>query len=360
VVAAFREIEVTFLGKTNQHELAAGGTNLVSACGRTGNPWDTSRMTGGSSGGSAAAVAAGIVPAALGSDTGGSIRIPAALCGVFGLKPTTGRLSTQGLMPLAPSMDCPGPIASTVRDLAAAFGVMSHEFVPTGDVEERAPSFKVALLDGFFADVVHDEVAQAVRGVGRVLEGAGVTVEVRDGRGIEHVRPVWMDTCTPEFAEAHPALRDPARRALVGEQPRHWLERGERMTLEERHAALERRTEIRRWYLDRLNGVDALLIPTTPYPAPKADQEEVDLGRGRTVHVAEVGPGWMSSSINLAWLPALSIPAARSSEGLPIGVSLVAADDWDRTLIELAAIWERATGYRPTAPPVPTTPPILA
>src|SRR5205823_1854876 len=103
------------VGKTNQHELAFGGTNLYSACGRTGNPWDPRRMTGGSSGGSAAAVAAGVVPWALGSDTGGSIRIPASMCGIFGLKPTAGRLSIEGVLPLAPSLDCPGPMAGTVQ-----------------------------------------------------------------------------------------------------------------------------------------------------------------------------------------------------------------------------------------------------
>jgi aspartyl-tRNA(Asn)/glutamyl-tRNA(Gln) amidotransferase subunit A len=168
-----------------------------------------------------------------------------------------------------------------------------------------------------------------------------------------------MDVCTPEFAAAHPALRDPATRALVAEQPRHWLERGERMTAEQRGDALVRRAEIRRWYLERLDGVDALLIPTTPYPAPRADQDEVDLGGGRSARVAEVGPGWMTSSINLAGLPALTLPAGRSSDGLPIGVSLVGADDGEDLLLELASWWESAAGYRPTVPPLPTTPPIL-
>jgi aspartyl-tRNA(Asn)/glutamyl-tRNA(Gln) amidotransferase subunit A len=361
VIASLRPAGMVFVGKTNQHELAAGGTNLVSACGRTGNPWDTARMTGGSSGGSAAAVAAGIVPWALGSDTGGSIRIPAALCGTFGLKPTTGRLPLDGTMPLAPSMDCPGPIASTVRDLGLLYRGMHRDAVASSAEEGERPPFRIALLDGFFVDVVHDDVTRVVLGTARVFEGRGdVAVEVRDGRGIEHARSVWMDVCTPEFADAHPALRDPSRRALVAEQPRHWLERGERMTPEQRAAAaVTRRAEIRRWYLERLDGVDALLIPTTPYPAPRADQDEVDLGRSRTVRVADVGPGWMTSSVNLAGLPALTIPAGRSSEGLPIGVSLVGPDDGEQTLLELASWWESAAGYRPTLPPLPTTPPIL-
>jgi aspartyl-tRNA(Asn)/glutamyl-tRNA(Gln) amidotransferase subunit A len=359
VIATLRPQGLVFVGKTNQHELAAGGTNLVSACGRTGNPWDTSRMTGGSSGGSAASVAAGIVPWALGSDTGGSIRIPAALCGVFGLKPTNGRVSTEGLMPLAPSMDCPGPIASTVHDLATLFRAMQPSRAQAKDVPVEPLRRVVAVLEGFFADVVHDDVRRVVLDTARAIEGAGVTVEGRDGRGIEHARSVWMDVCTPEFADAHPALRDPSRRALVAEQPRHWLERGARMSAEQRAGAVVRRAEIRRWYLERLDGVDALLIPTTPYPAPRADQDDVDLGGGRTVRVAEVGPGWMTSSVNLAGLPALTIPAGRSADGLPIGVSLVGHDEGEDTLLELAALWETATGYLPAHLPLPTTPPIL-
>src|SRR5439155_9694203 len=146
IIANLRE-RFVFIGKTNQHELAAGGTNLVSACGRTVNPWDPARMTGGSSGGSAAAVAAGIVPFALGSDTGGSIRIPAALCGTFGLKPTTGRLPLEGVMPLAPSMDCPGPIAATAEDLSLLFRAMAG----SADVavpDARQPR-RIAMLDDF-------------------------------------------------------------------------------------------------------------------------------------------------------------------------------------------------------------------
>src|SRR5437763_166271 len=124
IITRLRRAGIVMVGKTNQHELAAGGTNTVSACGAARNPWDASRMTGGSSGGSAAVVAAGVVPIALGSDTGGSIRIPASLCGTFGLKPTSGRFPLDGVMPLAPSMDCPGPMAATAGDLVLALDAM--------------------------------------------------------------------------------------------------------------------------------------------------------------------------------------------------------------------------------------------
>ncbi len=352
VIARLRE-RFAFIGKTNQHELAAGGTNLVSACGRTGNPWDPARMTGGSSGGSGAAVAAGIVPMALGSDTGGSIRIPASMCGTFGLKPTNGGLPIDGLLPLAPSMDCPGPMAATASDLELLFRAMDgRPSSGQGDTAGTRAPRRIAVLEGFFSDIVHEEVASAVEAVGRTFAGASVKVESVDGAGIEDARSTWTHVCYPEFAAAHPALRDPERHRLVAEQPRSWLERGEALPQERREAAAKRRAEIGRWYRDRLDRAEAeaLVIPTTPYPAPRADQSVVDLGRGRTVEVDRVGPGFMASSVNLAGLPAVNLPAGRSTDGMPIGVSLVGPDGGEEVLLALARLWEEAAGYRPAWP----------
>src|SRR2546421_1145502 len=127
VVRRLREAGAILVGKCNQHELAFGTTNLISACGPAHNPFDPGRITGGSSGWSAAAVATRCVPIALGTDTGGSIRIPSSFCGVFGLKPTHGRLSLDGVMPLATSLDCPGPMAANAEDLTLAWRVLSRE-----------------------------------------------------------------------------------------------------------------------------------------------------------------------------------------------------------------------------------------
>jgi aspartyl-tRNA(Asn)/glutamyl-tRNA(Gln) amidotransferase subunit A len=339
------------VGKTNQHELAAGGTNLVSACGPTGNPWDPSRMTGGSSGGSAAAVAAGIVPWAFGSDTGGSIRIPAAMCGTFGLKPTTGNLSTEGMLPLGPSLDCPGPIASTAEDLLRLTEVMTGEAFGEGE-QGPEPPYRVGLPDGFFADV-HADTAAVVRGAAGAFEGLGVRVEPLDGHGVEDARRVWMDVCTPEFAAAHPLLKDPARRALVAPSVVAWLERGERLSGEERERARLRRAEIGRWFRERLEGLDALLIPTTAYAAPPPGATEVPLATSGPVNLANVGPGWITCSVNLAGLPALSFPSGRSADGMPIGVSLVGHEDQELRLLRIASLWERGTGYRPQRPQRP-------
>ena len=352
-VARCRAAGLILIGKTNQHELAAGGTNLVSACGRTGNPWDPARMTGGSSGGSGAAVAAGVVPWALGSDTGGSIRIPAAMCGMFGLKPTYGQIPLQGLMPLAPSMDCPGPMAAALRDLWALYRVLSGEPVLIFDIPEaeRDRRLRVALPGGFFTDSVHEETLRAVESVAAALEAAGVAVEPTGGEGIGEVRRTWMEVCTPEFFDAHPLLRD--RRHLLAPQVRRWYEQGERMSDAERDRARRRREEISEWFRKALDGFDALLIPTTPYPAPRADQDEVDLGAGRRAAVEEVGSGWITCSVNLAGLPAINLPAAVSTGGMPVGASLVGAAGDESKLFALAALWESATAYRPGRPPLP-------
>lgn len=355
-ISAVRSAGLVMVGKTNQHELAAGGTNAVSACGPTRNPWATDRITGGSSGGSAAAVAAGIVPWAMGSDTGGSIRIPASMCGTFGLKPTTGRLSIAGMLPLAPSLDCPGPIASTAADLWILFAILGG--VDTSGDEVEASGWadpgsggelvRVGVVEGFFRTHVHPEVVGVVDDAAAVLHDAGVRVGVVDGEGIDDARWVWTRTCFPEFAAAHPRLREHPE--LVADQVRGWAEEGAGYGQDELQLARRRRAEIARWFRHRLLAFDALLVPTTPYPAIRLGQEEVDLGPEGVVSVDQVGPGRLTSSVNLSGLPALSFPAGRSGAGLPLGATLIGGDGEERRLARIAALWERASGYRPLRP----------
>ncbi|HEX2089789.1 MAG TPA: amidase [Actinomycetota bacterium] len=353
IVDRMRQAEMVFVGKTNQHELAAGGTNLVSACGPTANPWNADRMTGGSSGGSAAAVAAGVVPWALGSDTGGSIRIPSSMCGTFGLKPTTGRLPLQGLMPLAPSLDCPGPIASTAGDLRLLYHLMvGSDWESAGDGDRPVGRrWRIGVPGGFFADRVHADVLDLVQKVATTFEASGAEVEALDGRGVEDSRRVWSRICYPEFGAAHPRLEE--KRGDVAPTVWAWIDEGRRLTVTERAEAARRREEIRRWYRSQLQTFDALLIPSTPYPAPNPTDNVIDLGRGETVEAAAVGPGWITCSVNLAGLPALNLPAGRSADGLPIGVSLVGDENRDEALLDLASQWEAATGYHPRRPQVP-------
>jgi aspartyl-tRNA(Asn)/glutamyl-tRNA(Gln) amidotransferase subunit A len=342
-IAAVRRAGLVLIGKTNQHELAAGGTNAVSACGPAHNPWDPQRVTGGSSGGSGAAVAAGIVPWALGSDTGGSIRIPAGMCGTFGLKPTTGQLPTAGMLPLAPSLDCPGPMASSVEDTWALYEILAGN--PGRGSEERSRPWRVGVLGGYFVHNVHSDIVAGVQQVAATLGDAGVEVEAVDGEGIDDARQVWMRITYAEFAAAHPTLwRE--HRDQVAPSVLDWMDRGVRFTAEERATAARRREEIGQWFRTRLQSCDALLVPSLPYWAPRLGQEEIDLGANGVVTLGQVGAGWHTCTLNLVGLPAINLPAGRSPDGLPFGVSLVGRDDDEDSILRLAALWVQASAYQ--------------
>ena len=356
-IGRVRDAGLVIVGKTNQHELAAGGTNRVSACGPTRNPWDPARMTGGSSGGSASAVASGTVPWSLGTDTGGSIRIPSSFCGIVGLKPTNGALPLDGIMPLGPSLDTPGPMASTVADTWVLFEVLAGRGArhPVRDWLLRRPDrpFRVGIPEPYVAEVVHEETAVAVVEAATVLVNAGVEVDPMDGHGLDDARALWNVVCFTEFVDAHPALQHPSARAKVAPSVLDWLDRGAAATEADREWAGIRRMEFERWFRERLALVDALLVPTTPYPAPLLDQEFVELAPDVAVDIATVGPGFMTCAVNLAGLPAISIPVSRTGDDLPVGVSLIGRAGEEETVARIAARWEAASGYRPRRAPLP-------
>jgi aspartyl-tRNA(Asn)/glutamyl-tRNA(Gln) amidotransferase subunit A len=352
VIERLRRAGLVMIGKTNQHELAAGGTNLISGCGPAANPWDTGRISGGSSGGSAAAVAAGIVPWALGSDTGGSIRIPGSLCGTFGLKPTTGALPTEGMLPLAPSMDCPGPMAAAGADIRLLYDVMAGAAPGIGAEAgslEAAEGPRLAVPGGYFERNVHDDTLEVLAATVRTFAGLGARISRVDGEGIDDARRVWGQLCFSEFAEAHPSVD----RRLLDPSVAAWMTEGEGLTPGQRAGAENRRREIAAWFRDRLEGMDALLVPTTAYPSFRMGDTEVDLDARRTVEVSRIGPGWLTCPVNLAGLPAVTLPAGRSRAGLPIGVTLIGAEGGEGTLLRLAAQWESASGYSAATPSIP-------
>lgn len=350
-VTALRSAGLAIIGKTNQHELALGGTNRYSACGRPGNPWDPARLTGGSSGGSAAAVAAGIVPFALGSDTGGSIRIPSSFCGTFGLKVTTGSITIDGMLPLAPSLDTPGPLAATVGDLRALYRVLAgrSDGARVEPVPPDARGVRLGLVGGYFAQHVHPAVAAGVERVCADLEAAGAAVDPVDGTGIDDSRAVWRAICFAEFAGAHPSLSDRLGVVLDPAVVSSYRA-GMVMSQDERAAAAARRGAIRRWFDERLRGRDALVVPTTGYPAPHPDTKELSLGPAGSIDLERVAPGWFTCPVNLSGLPALTVPAGRSPEGMPFGVTMIGPAGSEERLLGFAALWEASTGYRPARP----------
>lgn len=346
LVTALRDAGAILVGKTNMHELAMGGTNLVSSCGPTRNPFATDRITGGSSGGSAAALATGVVPLALGTDTGGSIRNPASMCGLFGLKPTQGRLSTDGVMALAPSLDCPGPMAYSARDLGLLWSVLA------GSPEKSVRVSRVGLLGGYFADGMHPTVRAAVAATANALAETGIVVVEKNGtEGIQQINDAWRDFVRMEMVEAHPELAE--RRGRLAPATAEHVTAGLKLVeAGEQHALRRRPREARGWFERRFEGVDLLLAPSAPYPAPSALADEVPVGGGRSIDVHLGGTSRFTRVVNFSGAPALTIPTGVTDEGLPIGVQLIArwgAEDVLLTVArELEASFDR---FRSPAPP---------
>jgi aspartyl-tRNA(Asn)/glutamyl-tRNA(Gln) amidotransferase subunit A len=351
VVRRLKAAGAIVVAKTNMHELAAGATNLVSACGPTANPWDLTRITGGSSGGSGAAVAAGVVPIALGTDTGGSIRIPSSFCGIGGLKPTHGALPLDGVMPLAPSLDCLGPMAGSVADLRLAWDAMAGPDEGGGHEPPPRPA-RAGVLGGWFLDRIQPEVVEGVRAAALTLERLGVGVEPVDGSGIEDALQVWTDFAWSQFAEVHGHLLD--QPDLIDPLTASYLEHGRSLSGEQRMAARVRAEEIAGWFVERLRGVDVLIAPATPFPAPPADAELVEVRAGVKLGVHRGALSAMTRPISLSGLPALAIPSGLSGDGLPLGIQLVSGRRRERLLIETAdMLGEEDSRFRPMRAPYP-------
>jgi aspartyl-tRNA(Asn)/glutamyl-tRNA(Gln) amidotransferase subunit A len=328
VVAQLRAAGAVVIGKTTTHELAIG---MITPGAR--NPHDTGRITGGSSGGSAAAVAAGIVPIALGTDTNGSIRSPAAHCGVIGFKPTRGLLPTAGVAPLAPTQDTVGVMASGMDTLMAAWRALR----PPDD--ERATGSGRAVSVGFARGATaaaSEPVAAAVVESVRRLADAGIEIVDVELPDLEIVRAASILVILREAAHAW--------RAVVDEQ-------GAGLSPEVRAALRAARTVSEQAYRDakrvrldvcrRLAALpDALLMPTVPVTATPAGLERVEL-RGR-MRAVEALQSHYTALASLTGQPAISLPGGTDEQGLPIGIQLVGRAGADDELLQLAVHADRA------------------
>jgi Asp-tRNA(Asn)/Glu-tRNA(Gln) amidotransferase A subunit family amidase len=348
VVRALREAGAVIIGKTNQHELAAGATNLVSACGPTANPWDPRRITGGSSGGSGAATATRVVPVALGSDTGGSVRIPAALCGVAGLKPTHGALSLDGVMPLAPSMDTVGVLGPSVLDLALAFAVLAGDEL----AEPRGPLPSIGVFEEPFVTEVHADVRRSVEAVAATFAGAAARV-VRLPGGLSYDPEDWDRLGWSEFFEAHGHLVDGGDIASL---TRRFLEKGRDLPPEERDAARRRTEQLREVFLGHLRSVDVLLAATTPAAAIAREDRYVVVEDGRSLDVIRGGVSLITRPANMVGLPALSLPAGFTEDGLPVGVQLIGRPGEEHVLLHAGAAFQEVTDHHRRQPALRSPP----
>ena len=347
-VRRLRESGIVMLGKTSLHEWAYGVTNDNPHFGPVRNPYDLERIPGGSSGGSAAALATGMCAASLGTDTGGSIRIPASLCGIVGLKPTSGRVSVRGVIPLSWTLDHAGPMTRTVRDAAIVLdAIAGYDADDPSSVDRPAPDSLAHIEDGvrgmtlglprehFFARA-ESEVGVLVRVASRVLESAGA-------RLVEVSMP-WIDEVTETQATilgadaaAYHRERLETRAEDFGSDVRRRLERGRARTGPEVSAARHIRTRLHRDMEMLLLDVDALLMPTTPIAAPpRLGQDAVEAAARLTSFTAP---------FNLTGVPAISIPCGFTKQGLPVGLQLASAPWTEGKLLRVARAYERETSW---------------
>lgn len=347
------------LGKTNLHEWAFGVTTNNPHYGPTRNPWARDRIPGGSSGGNGAALIAGEIFGSIGSDTGGSIRIPASLCGIVGLKPTYGRVSLRGAIPLAWSLDHAGPMTRTVRDAALLLQLIGgydasdpvSADVPVddylADIESGVRDLRLGFVTGRFITRLPPEdrpvpaVAAAVRAAGDVLSGEGARVEEFDLPRSDELQHAQLVVIGAEAAAYH-RERIAAHREAYGADVAKRIDTGLARTGPEYALARRTRDELRRAYAEALVEWDAIILPTTPTSAPVRDGDDA------VAAAARLTP--LTSPFNLTGLPAISIPCGFDATGLPIGLQLVARPWAEARLLRIARAYERATTWRERRP----------
>ena len=322
-IVALREAGAIIIGKTNLHEFAFGTTNEESAFGPARNPHDVNRSPGGSSGGSAASVAAGMALATLGTDTGGSIRIPAAACGIVGLKPRHGELSTDGVVPLSHRLDHVGPLARTVTDAALVYRALRGGSRPTSPAPVPVSGLRLAVPRGYFFELLDDDVrARFDESLDR-LRAAGARVTDVNIRHASLTPAIYLHLVLADAASYHAATleRMPER---YTSPVRLRLEMGRYVLAEDYARALEGREILRREVDSALSGRAALVLPTLPIPAPPIGAASIQVGS-----VTEPVRNLMlrlTQLFNVTEHPAIALPAGRTSAGLPCSVQLVGAD----------------------------------
>ena len=357
VVKQLKEAGAVILGKTNMHEFAYGVTSNNPHFGPVHNPWDLARIAGGSSGGSAAAVAAGLCYGSIGTDTGGSIRIPAALCGIVGLKPTFGRVSVDGIIPLSPRLDCAGPLARTCADAAA---LLDSIFVRAGNeqpLRKAAKSssrrnFRLGVPKDFFLKIVSVEVEHAFEQTLRILRKLGATLRQVTIPLLHETEDASNQIAWAEATHYHQqAGCFPSRTADYGEDVRTRLELGTKVLATTYLRALEvRESFIGSFHAAMADaGLDALVVPTTPIPAPLIGEETTSIVG--TPHPTRALLLRNNRPANLAGLPAISIPCGLTADGLPVGLQLIGCVTDEALLLRIAHAFEGARQQR-LRPPI--------
>jgi aspartyl-tRNA(Asn)/glutamyl-tRNA(Gln) amidotransferase subunit A len=375
---AVRNLEragAVLLGKTNMDEFAMGSTTETSYYGVTRNPWNKDRVPGGSSGGSAAAVAAGECFAALGSDTGGSIRQPAAFCGVVGMKPTYGTVSRYGLIAYGSSLDQIGPLSRDVTDCAAILeAISSHDFKDSTSVSRKDTDFtsalegdvkgmKIGLPRDYFGEGLDPEVKASVLAAAKALEENGAVVEEFDLSLVEYAIPAYYTIASAEASsnlERFDAVKYGYRAAAdQGLHKMYKKTRSEGFGAEVKRRimlgsfvlssgyydayylkALRVKALIKKAFDDAFSKYDVILGPVAPTAAPKLGES---LAEPIKMYLGDI----YTISVNLAGLPGISVPCGQTGEGLPIGLQLIGNVFQEKKLIRTAYAYERLRGSFP-------------
>ena len=353
VVEKIKQAGAIIMGKTNMHEIALGVTGNNPHYGTACNPWDTTRIPGGSSSGSAIAVATGMALGALGTDTGGSIRIPASLCGIVGLKPTHGRVSLRGVFPLSWNLDHVGPLTKCVRDAALILQIISvyDPMDPTsikmltgdylGHLVDDMEGRKIALGVGEYINGTDPEVINAVCEAAKVFESMGCRVQEVN---VDWMRDAALANKTMTQSDGAAVHRDRLKEhpEMFGEDIRRRLEDGAKTTSTEYILARRTQTEVQKRCEQFFETYDLLLTPTTPIAAPTVEGHDAVEQAGRLTR--------FTAPFNLTGLPALSMPCGFTKEGLPIGLQVVARAWAEAKVLNAGYAFEQVTDWHRNSP----------
>ncbi len=343
-IAHLRQAGVVVVGKTNLHEFAFGTTNEDSAFGPARNPCDPTRSPGGSSGGSAASVAAGMALGTIGTDTGGSIRIPAAACGIVGLKPTIGEVSTDGVVPLSRTFDHVGPLAQTVTDAFLLYHALLGDHIASPPAPMPMSGVRLAVPRKYFCDLLDDEVRARFDAAIERLRIAGAHVDDIEIRHAATIPAVYLHISLPEAAAYHAWTLDTMASKYTS-NVRLRLEMGRYVLAEDYVRACAGREVMRREIDAALAQHDALVLPTLPIPAPVIGASTVEVAGG-TQSVRNMMLR-LTQAFNVTGHPAISIPSEPTSAGLPVGVQLVGWRSQTDALLRIALACEPYIGASP-------------
>ena len=360
ITQRLRRAGAIFIGKTNMHEFAWGGTSANPHYGAVRNPWNTERFPAGSSGGSGVAVAARSCYGAVGTDTGGSIRLPAAINGVVGIRPTYGRISNHGIIPLAWSMDTAGPMTRTVQDCALMFGAMAgHDSKDPASAARACPDYSATLNDGvrglrigvvpgYFFHHLQPPVHDAVRAALSTFEGLGALLVDVD---IENIHGNISAQLTIESAEPSTYhqrwLRE--RPQDYGDDVRTLLEVGELLLATHYLQAQRYRTLLRNEFLAAFRKVDVFVCPTLPFTATQLGATTVVIENGVEEDMLSAIMQFTGVP-SLTGLPALNVPCGFDADGMPIGMQLIGRPFDEATLFRMGHAFQSATQFHLRTP----------